>query len=88
MNTLRRLAPGVHVLDAPQRFLGLELGTRMTVLELDGQLLIHSPVAVPLSVTDTVVPSTVSGGVNTYDGGDTTASTDGRTSHVADPKAR
>jgi hypothetical protein len=47
MTVLRRLAPGLHVLDAPQRFLGLELGTTMTVFDLDGQLLVHSPVAVP-----------------------------------------
>lgn len=43
---LRRLAPGLHVLEQPQRFLGLEVGARMTVLELDGGLLVHSPVAV------------------------------------------
>ena len=54
MTMLRRLAPGVHVLEAPQRFLGLELGTRMTVLDLGGQLLIHSPVAVPLSVVESL----------------------------------
>lgn len=44
---MRTLAPGLHVVEAPQRFLGLELGARMTVLELDGGLLVHSPVAVP-----------------------------------------
>lgn len=54
MTTLRRLAPGVHVLDAPQRFLGLELGTRMTVLELDGRLLLHSPVAAPSSLLESL----------------------------------
>lgn len=43
---LRTLAPGVHVAEAPQRFLGLEVGTRMTVLQLDGGLLVHSPVPV------------------------------------------
>lgn len=43
--TLRRVARGVHVADAPQRFFGLEMGTRMTVLELSGGLLVHSPVA-------------------------------------------
>jgi hypothetical protein len=35
----------VHELRAPQRFLGLELGTRMTVLETSGGLLLHSPVS-------------------------------------------
>lgn len=29
----RKLTDGVHILDAPQRFMGLELGARMTVLE-------------------------------------------------------
>jgi len=43
---LREVASGVHVLDAPQRFLGLEIGTRMTVLQLARGLLVHSPVAV------------------------------------------
>ncbi|MEZ4268764.1 MAG: hypothetical protein R3F39_20605 [Myxococcota bacterium] len=46
MPTLRYIAPGVHVADAPQRFYGVEVGARMTVLELDGGLLIHSPIAV------------------------------------------
>lgn len=45
-SSLRQLAPGVHVVEAPQRFLGLEVGARMTVLELDGGLLVHSPVAI------------------------------------------
>lgn len=43
---MRNLAPGLHVADTPQRFLGLEVGTRMTVLQLDGGLLVHSPVAI------------------------------------------
>ncbi len=43
---MRTLAPGIHVVDAPQRFLGLELGARMTLLELEGGLLAHAPVAV------------------------------------------
>lgn len=50
MEALRTVAPGVHVLDAPQRFAGIELGARMTVLELEGGLLVHSPVAVDPSV--------------------------------------
>lgn len=41
---MRQLAPGVHVVDRPLRALGVELGTRMTVLALSGGLLIHSPV--------------------------------------------
>ncbi len=50
MTSLTTIAPGVHVLDASQRFLGLELGARMTVLELGEGLLVHSPVGVPPSV--------------------------------------
>lgn len=42
---IRPIAPGVHVAEAPQRYLGLEVGARMTVLELEGGLLVHSPVA-------------------------------------------
>lgn len=42
---MRTLAPGLHVHEAPQRFLGLEVGARMTVLDLGGDLLVHSPVA-------------------------------------------
>lgn len=52
MTSFNTIAPGVHVLDTAQRFLGLELGARMTVLELDGGLLVHSPVAVPTSVVE------------------------------------
>ncbi len=39
------LGPDLFVFDAEQRFLGLELGARMTVLRVDGDLLLHSPVA-------------------------------------------
>lgn len=51
-SNLRPLAPGIHVLDAGQRFLGLEVGTRMTVLDLDGELLVHSPIAAAPSVLE------------------------------------
>ena len=48
---LREVAPGLHVCEAPQRFLGLEMGARMTVLALPDGVLVHSPVAVsPASV--------------------------------------
>ncbi len=43
---MRTLAPGLHVLEAPQRYLGLEVGARMTVLETDRGVLVHSPIAV------------------------------------------
>ncbi len=56
-HTLRNVADGVHVLDAPQRFYGLEVGARMTVLELDRGLLVHSPVAVdPATITPLGTP--------------------------------
>jgi hypothetical protein len=43
---LRPLAQDIWVVERPQRFYGLEVGTRMTVVRLaDGSLLLHSPVA-------------------------------------------
>ena len=43
---LRRLAADLWVAERPQRFYGLEVGTRMTAIRLaDGSLLLHSPVA-------------------------------------------
>lgn len=44
-SSLTEIAQNVHVAEAPQRFMGLELGTRMTVLALEGGLLVHSPIA-------------------------------------------
>ena len=42
---LRALAPDLWVVERPQRFYGLEVGTRMTVIRLaDGSVLLHSPV--------------------------------------------
>jgi hypothetical protein len=44
-STLRALAADLWVVERPQRFYGLEVGTRMTVMRLvDGSLLLHSPV--------------------------------------------
>src|SRR5690554_3960745 len=51
-NAFRQLTEGVHILDAPQRFMGLEVGARMTVLELDGGLFLHSPVACDPSLVE------------------------------------
>jgi len=46
LEALRELAPGLWVAERPLRFLGCELGTRMTVIRLtDGELFVHSPVA-------------------------------------------
>ena len=43
---LRELAPDIWVVFRRQRFYGLEVGTRMTVIRLAGErLLLHSPVA-------------------------------------------
>ena len=43
---LHPIAEDVWALDRPQSFLGLQLGTRMTVVQLsDGGLFVHSPVA-------------------------------------------
>ena len=43
--SLRPLAPDLWVVERPQRFYGLEVGTRMTVIRLaDGSVLLHSPV--------------------------------------------
>ncbi len=44
-DVLRKIADGVYVREAPQGFLGLNLGTRMTALESEQGLLVHSPVA-------------------------------------------
>ena len=39
------LGKGIWIVERPQRFYGLEVGTRMTVIRLaDGSLLLHSPV--------------------------------------------
>lgn len=44
--SLRRIAEGVHVAETDQRFFGLEMGARMTVLDAGGDLLVHSPIAI------------------------------------------
>jgi hypothetical protein len=43
MSDLQEITAGVYVAEAPQRFMGLEVGARMTVLALDGGLFVHSP---------------------------------------------
>jgi hypothetical protein len=44
--SLRELAKNIWIAERPQRFYGLEVGTRMTVIRLaDGSLLLHSPVS-------------------------------------------
>jgi hypothetical protein len=43
---LRELAPSLWVTERPLRFAGIQVGTRMTTVRLrDGDLLLHSPVA-------------------------------------------
>jgi len=43
---VNEIAPGIHTLQRPLRFLGVEVGTRMTIIETADGLLVHSPVAV------------------------------------------
>ena len=45
-HTIEHVADGVHTARAPQGFFGLELGARMTLLETDAGLLVHSPIAI------------------------------------------
>jgi hypothetical protein len=48
---LRQLGNDIWVAERPQRFYGLEVGARMTVLRLaDGSLLLHSPIALDAGV--------------------------------------
>ena len=50
---LQQLAADLWIADRPQRFYGLEVGTRMTVIRLsDGSLLLHSPVALDQALRD------------------------------------
>jgi len=50
---LRELAPELWVAERPQRFYGLEVGTRMTVVRLaDGSLLLHSPVSLDAALRE------------------------------------
>lgn len=49
---LRSIAPGLHVHERAQSFCGLEVGARMTVLELEGGLLLHSPTDLDASEVD------------------------------------
>ena len=45
MPQLRELSENIWIVERRQRFYGLEVGTRMTVIRLaDGSLLLHSPV--------------------------------------------
>ena len=53
---MRAIAEGIHVHETPQRFLGLEVGARMTVMQLHGGLLVHSPVALPPSAVADLGP--------------------------------
>lgn len=51
---MRQVCEGVHVLEAPQRFGGIEVGARMTVLDTGDGLLVHSPIDVDPSVLDPI----------------------------------
>ena len=45
MSTPKQLADGVRTVDASQKFYGLEMGARMTLLDTAAGTLVHSPVA-------------------------------------------
>src|SRR5438093_6604651 len=50
---LRSLAPEIWVAEAPLRWLGVELGRRMTVIRLsNGELLVHSPAELTSDLRD------------------------------------
>jgi hypothetical protein len=52
---LREWAEGVWLAEAPQRFYGLPVGARMTVVRLrGGDLLLHSPVSVDAALRDAI----------------------------------
>ena len=52
---LELLAPGIYTVARPLSFFGIEMGTRMTVVQLgDGRLLLHSPVALDDALRDAV----------------------------------
>ncbi len=51
----RRLADDIWVTESPLRFLGLEVGSRMTIVRLDdGALWLHSPVRLDASLREVV----------------------------------
>ncbi|MGB7291541.1 MAG: DUF4336 domain-containing protein [Thermodesulfobacteriota bacterium] len=44
-NKLTSLAPNLWIFDQPLKFLGIEIGTRMTIVRLEtGDLFLHSPI--------------------------------------------
>ena len=49
---MQRHAEGVTTFEAPQRFLGIEMGARMTVLDTGNGLLVHSPIDVAPEVVE------------------------------------
>lgn len=51
---LEKIADGIHSVTGAQRFFGLEVGARMTVVELDGGVLVHSPINVPIESLGTL----------------------------------
>jgi hypothetical protein len=51
---LERVTDGVWTARRKQRFLGLEVGTRMTVLKLEGGLLVHSPIDAPTAALEDI----------------------------------
>lgn len=55
MPELQALAPNLWVVDTPHRFLGLHLGSRMTVVRLkSGKVVLHSPVALSAELAERI----------------------------------
>jgi hypothetical protein len=53
VNPLREIERSLFIADRPQRFAGIPVGTRMTVIRLeDGSLFVHSPVALDASLSE------------------------------------
>jgi hypothetical protein len=52
---MRAFAPGIWIADQPHAFLGLRLGTRMTVVKLSsGDVLVHSPIRLTPSLREAI----------------------------------
>ncbi|MBU51920.1 MAG: hypothetical protein CL920_24785 [Deltaproteobacteria bacterium] len=59
-NPLREVCPGLYVAEAKQRFYGLEVGARMTIIQHHGTLFVHSPIAIsPADVAHLGTPGQV-----------------------------
>lgn len=56
MSLLHNIAPDVWVADTPHRFIGLHIGSRMTVIRLkSGMLVLHSPITLPPALRKEII---------------------------------